>query len=92
MIKSATAQWTDDTDDNFEYCLERAMATYEKCVKVHGQTAFMSEVRPVEATPNVSPLSVVASSNDIVAIIVVISMVGLTAIGGYFFLRKRKEN
>ena len=27
-----------------------------------------------------------------VAIIVIISMVSMTAIGGYFFLRKRKEN
>ena len=36
--------------------------------------------------------TIIGNSSNTVAIIVVISMVSVTAIGGYFFLRKRKEN
>ena len=93
LIKYATAQWTEDTDDDYSYCLERAMATYEKCVSAHGQTPFMSGVRAVSENPRVNPIAIMnISSTNTVAIIVIISMVSVTAIGGYFFLRKRKEN
>ena len=92
MIKSATAQWTANTDNNFEYCLERAMATYEKCVKYHDKTAFMSEVRPVVKSNYVSPLGVVAANSNTVIIIAIVSVITTAAIGGYFFLRKRKED
>ena len=36
--------------------------------------------------------SILGENTNTVAIIVIISMVSVTAIGGYFFLRKRKEN
>ena len=40
----------------------------------------------------VSPLvNIIGENTNTVAIIVIISMVSVTAIGGYFFLRKRKE-
>ena len=35
---------------------------------------------------------IIGENTNTVAIIVVISMVSITAIGGYFFLKKRKEN
>lgn len=92
LIKYATAQYTDNTDNDYSYCLERAMATYEACIQKHGQTAFMSDVRSVSASSRITPLSIVNGSGNTVAIIVIISMISLTAIGGYFFLRKRKEN
>ena len=91
LIKYADAEWTDDTDDDYSYCLERAMATYEACIQKHGQTAFMSDVRPVAAASRIIPLSFVSGNGNTVAIIVIISMISVTAIGGYFFLRKRKE-
>ena len=45
------------------------------------------------AKSGVSPLvNIIGENTNTVAIIVIISMVSVTAIGGYFFLRKRKEN
>ena len=92
LIKYATAQYTEGTDENYEYCLERAMATYERCVSAHGQTAFMDAVRPVGSNLNVHPLMNLGENTSTIAIIVIISMVSLTAIGGFLVLRKRKEN
>ena len=92
LIKYATAQWTENTDSNYEYCLERAMATYEKCVQSHGQTAFMSSVRPVERVTPVNPLAKALGDNAATTTaIVVVSLVSAVCIGGYFFLRRRKE-
>ena len=92
LIKYATAQYTEGTDENYEYCLERAMATYERCVSAHGQTKFMDAVRPVGSNLNVHPLMNLGENSSSIALIVIISMVSMTAISGYFFLRKRKEN
>ena len=90
LIKYATAQYTDNTDEDFSYCLERAMATYESCIQKHGQKGFIG-ARPVSSSARISPISVVKNSGTTTAIIVVTSMLGLGAVGGYFFLRKRKE-
>ena len=92
LIKYATAQWTKDTDENYEYCLERAVATYEYCVKNHDCSKFMDSVRPVERT-HVNPISIFGSTENTnaIAIVVIVSVVSLTAIGGYFFLRKKRE-
>lgn len=93
LIKYASAQYTDDTDTDYSYCLERAMKTYEVCIQKHGQTAFMSDVRPVSASSRITSLSLFNNGNsNTVAIIVIVSMISVTAVGGYFFLRKRKEN
>ena len=92
LIKYATVQWTSGTDSDYSYCLERCLATYEKCVTVHGQEAFMADVRTFAAAARITPLSFIVNGNgNTVAIIVIISMISVTAIGGYFFLRKRKE-
>lgn len=37
-------------------------------------------------------MNIISENTNTIAIIVIISMVSVTAIGGYFFLRKRKEN
>ena len=44
------------------------------------------------AAARITPLANIVGNTNTVAIIVIISMVSVTAIGGYFFLRKRKEN
>ena len=93
LIAYASATWTENTDSNYEYCLERAMATYEKCVTDYDMNPFMSAVRPVERASNINPISIISSKAEfnVVAIVVVTSVISLTAIGGYFFLRKRRE-
>ena len=89
LVKYATAQYS---DDSAEACLERMMKTYEICVQKHGKTAFMDDLVTLGA-PQVSPLvNIIGENTNTVAIIVIISMVSVTAIGGYFFLRKRKED
>lgn len=93
LIKYASAQYTDDTDTDYSYCLERAMATYEACIQKHGQNAFMSDVRSVSALSRITSLSSFNNGNsNTVAIIVIVSMISVTAVGGYFFIRKRKED
>ena len=88
LVKYATAQYS---DDSAEACIERMMKTYEICVQKHGKTAFMSELVTLQAA-RVTPLATIVGNSNTVAIIVVISMISVTCIGGYFFLRKRKEN
>ena len=89
LIKYATRQYSDDSG---EACIERMMKTYEICVQKHGQTAFMDDLVSLDSA-HVSPLiNIVGEKTNLVAVIVIISMVSVTAIGGYFFLKKRKEN
>jgi len=92
LIKYASAQYTDDTDNDYSYCLERAMKTYEVCIQKHGQTAFMSDVRPVVANVHVSPLGDLSKNSGTMIIVAVTSLVAVAAIGGYFLLGKRKED
>lgn len=88
LIKHATRQYSDNSG---EACIERMMKTYEICVQKHGQTAFMSSLVSLSSA-HVSPLiNVIGEKTNSVAIIVIISMVSVTAIGGYFFLKKRRE-
>ena len=92
LIKYASVQYTDNTDNDYSYCLERALKTYEVCIQKHGQTAFMSDVRSVSASSRITPLSIINGNSNTVAIVVIISMISVAAVGGYFFLRKRKED
>ena len=92
LIKNASAQWTDGTDSNYQYCLERCLATYDKCVNVHGQTAFMNGVRAAAKIPYINPLTIVTNNGSGVAAIIIVAVVSVAALGGYFFLRKKKED
>ena len=88
LIKYATAQYSDDSG---EACIERMMKTYELCVTKHGQTAFMSDLVTLGASGGnrITPIKDISIST---ITIVTISIIAVTAIGGYFFLRKRKDN
>ena len=90
LVKYATAQYSDDSG---EACIERMMKTYEICVQKHGKTAFMSDLVSLNRVPNTSPIAILGNSTNAnaVAIVVITSVISLTAIGGYFFLRKRRE-
>ena len=92
LIKYATSQWTEGTDSDYSYCLERCVRTYEECVNVHGQTAFMKDVRQLGA-PSVSPMAIISNTTsfNIALIIAVVSLVAASAIGGYFYLRRREQ-
>ena len=89
LIKYATAQYSNDSG---EACIERMMKTYEVCVNKHGQTEFMSDLITLGRASTPSPLTTINGvSNTTIVIVVMTSLVGVAAIGGYFFLRKRKE-
>ena len=77
--------------------LQDMLARYEYICAKYKLDDFLNDVTdrpPVAKSPAVNPLSFIVNGNNTntVAIIVIISMVSVTAIGGYFFLRKRKEN
>ena len=54
--------------------------------------SYDSSSGSISQSPRISVLSVLNKNTNKVAIIVIISMVSVTAIGGYFFLRKRRED
>ena len=93
MLKSASASWNADHDSDEKYCLERAMRTYEWCVSNYSGTctAFMSDVRTVSSA-KYNPISSIGNNGNTIAIITVISLISVSAVGGYFLLRKRKED
>ena len=89
LVKYATAQYS---DDSAEACIERMMKTYEICVQRHGKTAFMEDLKPLDAQRVVNPIALVNKNTNTVLIIAIVSVITTAAIGGYFFLRKRKED
>ena len=75
--------------------LQDMLARYEYICAKYNLDDFLADVDrpPVTKSANISLLTLLNNVNaNNVAIIVIISMVSVTAIGGYFFLRKRKEN
>ena len=105
---SALSEFSDDNLQHFKdlfanaYSVEGGdtlqdmLARYDYIVAKYKLSDFLNSSvdRPqVAQSPHVSPLIYIIGENtNTVAIIVIISMVSVTAIGGYFFLRKRKEN
>ena len=76
---------------------EKAVALYDYIVSKYGVDTHADFMNRVSAgtlvlSARVSPLlSITSNTNSTVAIIVIVSMISLTAIGGYFYIRKRKE-
>ena len=85
-------------DQESEDLIEQALGRYDYIVgkynKGQGITAYNDflgrDPSQVGITNNVL-LAVRSNSSNITAIIVIVSLVSLTAIGGYFAIRKRKE-
>ena len=69
--------------------IENAMAHYDNCISKWGYTDYFG----ISSASHVAPTTILSNvtTEDTIAVIVVISLVSVTAIGGYFFLRKRKE-
>lgn len=92
MLKYTDAKWGGEAEAD---CVERAMKTYDICVSVHGLTPFMFEtgsdtpLRSINTVNGIGGLNILNDSSSM--IIVIISLVSITSIGGFFFLRKRKD-
>ena len=74
--------------------IEQAVARYDVAVARHSSLSKFIVNR--SGTPRSSAViktpAIIGGNGNLIASIVVISITSLTAIGGYFFFRKRKEN
>jgi len=72
--------------------IERVLGMYDRIVHRYGQTNFIVDSHDQKVVPsiNISPLSIVEGNGT--TIIIIVSVIGVSALGGFFFLRKRKEN
>ena len=78
--------------------IQKALARYDFIVgkynKAQGLTAyndFMSrDPSPIGASAKIMPM-ITGESGVTVSVIIIVSMVSLTAIGGFFFIKKKKE-
>ena len=83
------------SEENGNY-LEDFISDYDYLVAYKGYDDFLGrfdEGGAMYGTPRVVPMPIsnIVSTNGVIAIVVVISMMTITAIGAYYFLRKRKE-
>ena len=67
------------------------VSKYDDIVSKYGLTDFIGR-NPSNNAGRIMLASVISQNASATAIIVVTSMIGLSAVGGYFFLRRRKEN
>ena len=94
-LKTLAAKATANKDS--DSVIEQAMARYDLIIRKYGTSAHDDFIGRFGVGTVNGPLnsSKVVLGNFVDAnatsIIVIISLIGLTAIGGYFFLRKRKE-
>ena len=68
-----------------------AVARLTAWAAANGETFDSSNGTFAQASARILPTIIDGNNGSAVSIIVIISMVSLTAIGGYFFLKKRKE-
>lgn len=89
LIKYATLKEEWQQDYAPEDCIEKMVRVYKVCVESHGQTAFMNDLRPLQSRANIG-FGVAMDNSSTSTIVIISALTGLAAIGGYFFLRKRK--
>ncbi|MCQ2802599.1 MAG: hypothetical protein MJ225_02910 [Bacilli bacterium] len=75
--------------------VEQFLATYDYVVAKYGASYdYLGRIASgkISGSALVNPLvNIIGENTNSVVIIVIISMISITSIGGYFFLRKRKE-
>ena len=74
--------------------LQAMLGKYDEILSHYDFEDFLSDDAGRDAAPQEARsvfLNIIGENTNTVAIIVIISMVSVTAIGGYFFYRKRKE-
>ena len=88
-VPNTEAGISEMTDAN---AIAAALARYDWCTSKYKLTNFMNRTLTRSFTNHALLFNTFVGENtNTVAIIVIISMVSVTAIGGYFFLRRRKE-
>ena len=87
-----------DPNVKFDNYFARAIQRYDYIIYLYGTSTYNDYIGRVNAgkvTPRTSsPLIGVFSGDNStpIALVVIISVVSLTAVGGYIFLKRRKEN
>ena len=76
--------------------LQKMLAKYNYIVSTFEAEDFLNTDAnvgrtAVQASAYIAPFGYTSESNNTALIIVIISLVGLTAVGGYFLIRRRKE-
>ena len=74
--------------------IAKALARYDYIVAKYGTSKysnFMSRTITPLSSSGIVLSNVIGNNGTTISLIIVVSLVGLTAIGGYFFIRKRKE-
>ena len=86
--KQELAAFTSNEDGTM---VHEAMARYEVLVRHYGLEAFITG-HTVPGAAKILLSNVAGESTNTIAIITIISLVSVTAIGGYFFIKRREEN
>ena len=92
IFKAADPNYDNDSDD----ILENAAGRYNYLCKKYFSTenfANRTDVNdaPVSSQSNLDVFGIINNKNNTAIIITVISVLSLTALGGFFFIKKRKE-
>lgn len=72
--------------------IEQAMARYDYIVAKYGSSTYENFINRESASSSRIAINPISVTNTSSWIIVAVSLAGLTAIGGFFFYKKRKEN
>ena len=70
--------------------IEEALARYDNILANYGGTNFMN--RSTSGGAKLMLSKIAGENTNTIAIIVIISLVSVTAIGGYFFIKRREQN
>ncbi len=70
--------------------IEEALARYDNILANYGGTNFMN--RSTSGGAKLMLSNIAGENTNTVAIVVIISLVSVTAIGGYFFIKRREQN
>ena len=94
ILANTTYTHDEETPGTTKYIIDKYDYVYGKYSESLTKGDFMNrtEAGTLVSYSSFSKLSILGDNTNVIAIIVVISLVGVTTIGGYFFLRKRKEH
>ena len=91
VVVPGTSSGIDNMSDSD--ALGAALYRYDYCTAKYNLEEFIvGRTLSVSFGNNISLLNVTTENTNTIAIIVIISMVSVTAIGGYFFIKRRKAN
>lgn len=74
-----------------DYVVSTARNRLEAWARHEGKTITYKDGDYVVSSRAISPFNDIIKNDSSIAIVIIISLIGITAIGGYFFLRHKKE-